>query len=390
MAAGKIVSNSGRFIQPQNFTKNKNILDIDYAKDNVKNLSAEQFAFLYGDVLGALSELVRPALIASEGKVFEVSDLAGIEARVVAWLSGEQWVLDAVAAGKDLYIVTAAMMFKIEEADVDDEGRQKGKICVLSLGYQGAVGAMMTMGAVRMGLCDEAIAIAKQECKDGAKIFVRNKKKELVEVLKYPEWNDEALTKACAPVLLPLIKDFRAANPNTVAYWKLCEEAVKACIGTREKQYLTRGMYCYYNKGLLFIHLPSGRELAYYHPRLEIVRKVETNEAGEEVVSFKETISYMGIDQEKKIWKKIYTYGGKIVENVTQAIARDIMCEQMLNMWDAGHETVLHVHDEVVNEKDADKSDISKVNEILAKPVPWAPGLPLAAKGFVSTHYKKD
>lgn len=438
-------SKTGRFsakmLQVHNFTKSYNIYDFDYAKEQALKLSLSSFEFMYGDVLAALSQMMRSCIIAREGHTFQVSDLSAIEARVLAWLAGEQWVLDAFAAGHDIYVVTASRMFDIPIESIadakgnvlDDVARNKGKVAVLSLGYQGAIGAMIKLGAIRMGICDEDLRIGKEEYK--AKVMEQVKTKRGIKTrLKYPKWGDSARIKACVPTLLPLVKSYRAANPEIVKYWYFIEDRIKTCIRTKKPVELTRGMIAFYEKGLLFVKLPSGRCLPYYHAQLVWVTKF-CNDEGEPVggsiifsnplksvltrtsggdskekpakevtqkdevywngrwhfhSGFKETICYNAIDQDTKKWSYIYTYSGSLAENFCQAVARDVLCTQMLRMEDKGHKAVLHVHDEVVIETPKEKVNLKEINDILSSPISWAPGLPLAAKGFVSTHYKKD
>lgn len=433
--AGRTGRYSGKHLQPHNFTKSYSIFDFDTAKRHAQTLDLDAFEYLYGDVLGALSQMMRSCLIAREGHVFQVSDLSAIEARVLAWLAGEQWVLDAFAAGQDIYVVTASRMFDIpydtivdEKGRVlDDVARTKGKVAVLSLGYQGSVGAMIQLGALRMGICDEALRIGKEEYKAGVTEEVKTKRGVKIK-LKYPRWDDSARIKACTPVLLPLVKSYRSANPEIVAYWYMLEEEIKKCVRTKKEVQLTRGMRAYYEKGILFIQLPSGRCLSYFHAQVvwhtsltdelgertggKIVLNLKSQEiqtrsgvkpirqvsANEEIYwggkwcfhsGFKEVICYLGKDDDKN-WGHVFTYGGKLAENITQAVARDVLCTQMLRMEDAGLDAVLHVHDEVVIETPENGVNLDAVNDLLTKPIPWADGLPLAAKGFISTYYKKD
>lgn len=321
---------AGRGVQVQNLkrTMGKGLLT---AKEAVRKGIAD---LLYDDVPEVISTLVRTALIASPGRSLVVSDFSAIEARVVAWLAGEDWVLDVFNSHGKLYEATASKMFNVplEQITKGSDLRQKGKVASLALSYQGASGALITMGALRQGL----------------------------EEAELPS----------------IVKAWRSANPSIVKFWRECEQAAKHVI-TKRTSYVLRKPYTslkfQYEKGYLFITLPSGRRLSYY---------------GAQVKDNK--LSYWGIDQTKKIWTKIDTYGGSLVENITQAVARDCLVDAMYRMLD--YEIIMHIHDEIVIEEDDDKAadTLDEVNKIMSVSPLWAKGLPLSGEGYVSKFYKKD
>ncbi|MCC8089130.1 MAG: DNA polymerase [Rikenellaceae bacterium] len=323
---------SGRGVQVQNLkrTLKKGLLT---AREAVVKDIAD---LLYDDVPDVISKLTRTALVASEGCSLVVSDFAAIEARVVAWLAGEDWVLDVFNTHGKIYEATAANMFNVplEMITKESDLRAKGKVATLALGYQGATGALITMGALREGL-------------------------------------DEAELPA-------LVSAWRSANPRIVKLWREVEGAAKHVIKNKTS-YILRKPYCTikfsYDRGYLFIELPSGRRLAYYGASVD-----------------KGKLSYWGIDQTKKIWCKQDTYGGSLVENITQAVARDCLCDAMKRMYEALIKILMHIHDEVVNEsKDADApATLERMNKIMAVSPVWAKDLPLKGDGYISKYYKKD
>lgn len=323
---------SGRGVQVQNLkrTLKKGLLT---AREAVVKDIAD---LLYDDVPDVISKLTRTALVAAEGCSLVVSDFAAIEARVVAWLAGEDWVLDVFNTHGKIYEATAANMFSVplEMITKESDLRAKGKVATLALGYQGATGALITMGALREGL-------------------------------------DEAELPA-------LVSAWRSANPRIVKLWREVEGAAKHVVKGKTS-YILRKSYCTikfsYDRGYLFIELPSGRRLAYYGASVD-----------------KGRLSYWGIDQTKKIWCKQDTYGGSLVENITQAVARDCLCDAMKRMYEALIKILMHIHDEVVNEsKDADApATLERMNKIMAVPPLWAKDLPLKGDGYISKYYKKD
>lgn len=333
MANGRIVSNSGRLIQVQNLPQN-HLPDLEQARDLVKQGNFDALSLLYDSIPNVLSELIRTAFIPKENHRFIVCDFSAIEARVIAWLAGETWRNEVFAKGFDIYCASASKMFNIpvEKNGINGHLRQKGKIAELALGYGGSVGALTSMGALDMGLT--------------------------VEELK------------------PLVDAWRMANPNIVKLWWDVDSAVKTVIKTRQDVKIY-GLEFSYKSGMLFIKLPSGRSLAYVKP------KICTNQFGGEGVS------YEGIGTAKK-WERIESYGPKFVENIVQAISRDILAESMIRLKDKGFDIVIHVHDEVVLEVKNGCSDISEVSEIMCIKPKWASDLLLNAEGFECNFYKKD
>ncbi len=322
---------SGRLIQVQNLRRN-NLKDLDLARSLVKNRDYETMEILYESPSDILSQLIRTAFIAKEGTRFIISDFSAIEARVLAWLAGEQWVLDAFENGEDIYCRTASRMFgvPVEKHGVNGHLRQKGKIATLACGYQGALGALKAMGGIEMGLSEDE--------------------------------------------LQSIVDSWREANPNIVSLWWDIDSVVKRVVKTRTKEKY-KSLVISYEKGILFIELPSKRRLAY--PKA----KIGMNRFGGE------SIVYEGIVVGNK-WDKIESYGGKFVENIVQAIARDILAEAMIRLEKKRFNIVMHIHDEVVIESDS--SSIEEINEIMSIVPSWAPGLILDADGFESEFYKKD
>lgn len=322
---------SGRLIQVQNLRRN-NLKDLDLARSLVKNEDYETLEILYESPSDILSQLIRTAFIPKEGSRFIISDFSAIEARVLAWLAGEQWVLDAFENGEDIYCRTASRMFgmPVEKHGVNGHLRQKGKIATLACGYQGALGALKAMGGIEMGLSEDE--------------------------------------------LQSIVDSWREANPNIVSLWWDIDSVVKRVVKTRGKEEY-KNLVISYEKGILFIELPSKRRLAY--PKA----KIGTNRFGGE------SVVYEGIVVGNK-WDKIESYGGKFVENIVQAIARDILAEAMMRLEKKGFNIVMHIHDEVVIESDS--SSIEEINEIMSVVPIWAPGLILDADGFESEFYKKD
>lgn len=322
---------SGRLIQVQNLRRN-NLKDLELARSLVKNRDYETMEILYESPSDILSQLIRTAFIPKEGTRFIISDFSAIEARVLAWLAGEQWVLDAFENGEDIYCRTASRMFgvPIEKHGINGHLRQKGKIATLACGYQGALGALKAMGGIEMGLSEDE--------------------------------------------LQSIVVSWREANPNIVSLWWDIDSVVKRVVKTRTKEEY-KNLVISYEKGILFIELPSKRSLAY--PKA----KIGTNRFGGE------SIVYEGIVVGNK-WGKIESYGGKFVENIVQAIARDILAESMMRLEKKGFNIVMHIHDEVVIESDS--SSIEEINQIMSLVPSWAPGLILDADGFESEFYKKD
>ena len=326
-----VTGNSGRLIQVQNLRRN-NLQDLDLARSLVRNKEYESLEMLYDSPSEVLSQLIRTAFIPKEGCRFIVSDFSAIEARVLAWLAGEDWVLNAFKNGEDIYCSTGSQMFGVPvvKHGVNGDLRQKGKVATLACGYGGSVGALKAMGGIEMGLSEDE--------------------------------------------LQSIVDSWREANPNIVSLWWDIDSVVKRVVKTRTKEEY-KNLVISYEKGILFIQLPSKRRLAY--PKA----KIGMNRFGGE------SIVYEGIVVGNK-WDKIESYGGKFVENIVQAIARDILAEAMMRLEKKGFNIVMHIHDEVVIESDS--SSIEEINEIMSLLPSWAPGLILDADGFESEFYKKD
>ena len=336
---------AGRLVQVQNLPRTY-IDHLDLARGYVKRRSKDHLRFVYGNVSDTLSQLIRTAFVATPGNVLIDADFSAIEARVVAWLSGEQWVIDAFRAGKDIYCETASQMFKVPVVKGGENGhlRQRGKVAVLACGYQGGVGAMRRMDTGH--LLDDAS-------------------------------DDE---------VQGLVNDWRNANPHTVSLWYDVQNAALDVIsygGERKVRCLTIAREYDIMQGtpVMTIRLPSGRKLYYVKPQ------ITENRWGTP------SISCYGVDQKTKKWKPIETYGGKLTENCVQAIARDCLAEAIEHLEAAGFPIVFHVHDEVVIDIKPfadDKTMLAKVKGIMTTPIPWAQGLPLGADGWVGQFFKKD
>lgn len=324
---------AGRLVQVQNLPQN-HIPDLALARWLVRDGRYEDVEMLFDSTPGVLSELVRTAFVPKSGCRFIVADFSAIEARVIAWLSGEQWRLDVFERGGDIYCASASQMFgvPVEKHGQNAHLRQKGKIAELALGYGGSVGALTAMGALDMGL-----------------------------------------TEAELP---PLVTQWRSANPHITKLWWDVDQA--ALTAFREATITHVGPVSFQRKsGMLFIVLPSGRKLCYIKPR------IQQNKFG------RDGLTYEGVGESKK-WMRIETYGPKLVENIVQAIARDLLALAMLRLRDAGFEIVMHIHDEVVLEVPIGQSSVEEVCRIMAVAPDWAAGLPLRADGYECEFYKKD
>ena len=324
---------AGRLVQIHNLPQN-HMEDLELARSLVKEGRFDLVELLYPSTPEVLSELIRTAFVAKPGCRFIISDFSAIEARVLAWMSGEAWRLQVFSTHGKIYEASASAMFgvPIEEIGKTSPLRQKGKIAELALGYGGSVGALVSMGATKMGLSEEEL----------------------------PD----------------LVSQWRLANPHIMEFWWKVDAAAYKAVKERTTV-RTDGLVFEYRGGILFIHLPSGRKLSYVKPRLEL------NRFG------REGITYEGVGESKK-WTRIETYGPKMVENIIQAVSRDILAEAMLRLEKAGFDIVMHVHDEVVLEVPEGVSGVEEVNELLAVNPSWTMGLPLKAAGFESSFYKKD
>ena len=321
---------AGRNIQLQNLPQNR-MPDLEQARSLVRAGDYDSVRLLYDSTPDVLSQLIRTALIPSPGKTFFVSDFSAIEARVIAWLAGEQWRQQVFAEGKDIYCASASQMFgvPVEKHGVNGHLRQKGKIAELALGYGGSVGALKAMGAIEMGLKEDE--------------------------------------------LKPLVDAWRTANPMIVKLWWEVDRAVTRAVSDKTAAE-THGIRFTCQSGMLFITLPSGRRLAYVRPR------IGENQFGGS------TITYMGTNAAKQ-WARLESYGPKFVENIVQAISRDILCYAMQALRDCA--IVAHVHDEVILEADPGMS-LEAVCERMGRTPPWAQGLLLRADGYATPFYKKD
>lgn len=321
---------AGRLIQLQNLPQN-HMEDLEQARSLVKVGDYAAMDMLYDDIPSALSELIRTAFVARPGYKFCVADFSAIEARVLSWLSGEHWRTEVFVNNGDIYCASASAMFgvKVEKHGENSHLRQKGKIAELALGYGGSVGALKSMGAIEMGLSEEE--------------------------------------------LQPLVDSWRNANPNIVRFWWDVDRAVKKAVRDREPS-VVNGIRFLYQSGMLFIQLPSGRRLAYVKPRMGV------NDWGSE------SVTYEGVGGTKK-WERIESYGPKFVENIVQAISRDILCYAMRTL---SHCMICaHVHDELIIECREDAS-LDAICEQMGRTPPWAEGLILRADGYETPFYKKD
>lgn len=321
---------AGRIIQLQNLPQN-HMEDLEQARGLVKNGDYEALSMLYDSVPNVLSELIRTAFVAGDENKFCVLDFSAIEARVLSWLAGERWRMEVFVNNGDIYCASASAMFgvPVEKHGRNAELRQKGKIAELALGYGGSVGALKSMGALEMGLAEEE--------------------------------------------LQPLVDSWRTANPNIVRFWWDVDRAVKKAVKQREPSVL-RGIRFECRSGMLFTTLPSGRRLAYVKPRIG-----ENRFGGE-------SVTYEGVGGTKK-WEQIESYGPKFVENIVQAISRDILCYAMRTLSHC--RICAHVHDELIIECRKDAS-LDAVCEQMGRTPPWAEGLVLRADGYETQFYKKD
>ena len=321
---------SGRIIQLQNLPQN-HIPDLAQARELVKAGDFDALAILYEDIPDTLSQLIRTAFVPQDGRKFIVADFSAIEARVIAWIAGERWRLRVFEGGGDIYCASASQMFHVpvEKHGVNGHLRQKGKIAELALGYGGSVGALKSMGALEMGLAEEE--------------------------------------------LQPLVSAWRDSNPSITEFWWAVDRAVKECIKKRVPTE-THGIRFDYQSGMLFITLFSGRRLAYVKPR------IGKNRFGGE------SVTYMGVGGTKK-WERLESYGPKFVENIVQAVSRDILCYAMRTLRNCA--IVATVHDEIIIEADR-RMSLSAVCEQMGRTPPWAKGLLLRADGYECDFYQKD
>ena len=324
---------SGRNIQLQNLPQN-HISTLDEARELVKMGCFDMVESIYGNTPDILSQLIRTMLIAKPGCKFIVADFSAIEARVLAWLAGEEWRMEAFKNGEDIYCASASQMFGVPvvKHGINGELRQKGKVAELACGYGGAAGALISMGALDMGLSEDEL----------------------------PD----------------LIDDWRNSNPKIVQFWWDIEKAAIESIKDHKDRQVGR-IGVSFSNNTLWLQLPSGRRLAYVKPKLQ------PNRFG------RISITYEGLGQNNK-WSRIETYSGKLVENITQATARDLLAEAMWRIENAGLDIVGHVHDEVILEVPEDGVTVEKVCQVMNQNPKWADGIVLNSAGYHGFYYFKD
>lgn len=338
---------AGRIVQPQNLPRTYIDGDVlPLARDLVKNRQRPALSLIFGSVPDTLSQLIRTALVATPGQTLVDADFSAIEARVIAWLAGEEWVLDVFRTHGKIYEATASQMFnvpleRIKKGNPEYSYRQKGKVATLALGYQGGTGSLISMGALRNGLTEEEL----------------------------PD----------------IVERWRRANPAIVQFWYTVEAAAKEAVNSGRRIELWDGRLAFAREcdpanGLDFltIRLPNGRKLYYAQPYMA------TNRFG------RPSLGYWGMNQKTKKWEQLETYGGKLAENITQAVARDCLAETVDRLEAAGYPVVFHIHDEVVIEAPLDRADLKDVVRIMSQVPAWAEGLPLNAEGWINEFFKKD
>lgn len=362
---------AGRLVQMQNLPQN-HIKDLGFARQALLDGDEELIEMGYGNVPDVLSQLIRTAFIAPEGKTLAVCDFSAIEARVIAWMAGEDWVLEVFRNGGDIYCATASNMFKVpvEKHGQNSHLRQKGKIAVLALGYVGGVDALDKMGGQRQGLTRD----------------------------------EEA----------DIVRKWREANPHIKALWSLVENAAKQSIVYKTTNRVLDRLVFRYEQGAMTIELPSGRKIVYQQARISfdneyaylgqtdaqaavdsnyIKREKKANHLEKYAFTREARIQFRGVDQTTHKWCWIDTWGGKLTENIVQAVARDCLAETMTEMADSLHLPIIfHVHDEIISEIDTDCQDeqMAAIKAAFAKTPSWAPGLPLNGAGYITPYYMKD
>lgn len=324
---------AGRGVQVHNLPRNY-LRDLDEARETLKNGDYDLLDVLYDNVADTLSQLVRTTFIAEDGQTFNVADFSAIEARVVAWVAEEKWRLKVFNTHGKIYEASAAKMFKvpIESIGKGSDLRQRGKVAELALGYQGGPGALVQMGALDMGIEESE--------------------------------------------LRGLVDSWRDSNPNIKQFWYDVQNAAIRAVKTKTTVRIQKDISFIPTSNFLFIQLPSGRRLSYYSPRIE---------DGD----FGDQLTYEGIGENKK-WCRLKTYGGKLVENIVQAIARDCLAVSMIRLDDAGYDIRMHVHDEVIISHPVDEDSLEDITNIMGQEIEWVKGLPLGADGYYTKFYKKD
>ena len=325
---------TGKGIQLQNLPQN-HLDDLDTARQFVKNSDLDAIEIFYSNPSNVLSQLIRTAFVAEKNHRFIVADFSAIEARVIAWLADEKWRMKIFAEGGDIYCASASAMFKVpvEKHGVNKELRAKGKIAELACGYGGGVNALKAFGADKMGLTDSEMET--------------------------------------------IIKKWRDSSPNICKLWREVENLAKQAI--QEKKFVSykKNISFESDGDFLFVTLPSERKISYAYPRITLEND-------------KENITYSGTIQATGGWGRNFTWGGKLVENIVQATARDCLAESMLRLDKAGYKIVMHVHDEIISEMENSKGSLEEVVAIMSEPIDWAKGLVLTADGYETEYYRKD
>ena len=330
---------AGRLVQVQNLPQN-HLVSLDFARSLVRQGDLDEFEMNYANVTQVLSELIRTAFVAEPGKTFHVCDFSAIECRVIAWLASEDWVLDVFRTNGDIYCANASKMFKVpvEKHGQNAQLRQKGKIATLALGYGGGVSALEAMGGSKLGLTED-------------------EEREIVKL-----WRD--------------------SNPRIVRMWAVIERAAITAIKTGESVTVYRNIVIGKRWGMLTITLPSGRTICY--PRAEVETEYNDGWRGDHDI-----IEYEGLNQTTKKWGKVRTYGGKLTENIVQAVARDILGIVILRAKAEGLNIVFHIHDEIIVEATPDQT-LADVEALFSKPIDWCRDLPLKGAGYTTPYYLKD
>jgi DNA polymerase len=330
---------AGRLVQVQNLPRNY-LESLDTARELVKKQKVEALQLVYGNVPDTLSQLIRTAFVPREGCHFAVADFSAIEARVIAWLAQESWRLDVFHTHGKIYEASASTMFGvpielIRKGNPEYALRAKGKVAELALGYQGASGALIQMGALQMGLSEEDL----------------------------PD----------------IVQRWRASNRRIVDLWYAVENSAIKCVESGSPSFLSCGISFTRDSERMMITLPSGRRLFYTAPQLI------PDDRGYKRLYF------MGLNQSSKRWELTQTYGGKLTENIVQAVARDCLANAILNLYQAGYQINFHIHDEVILEiPNKSNQSLERAIELMCQAPRWADGLPLRADGFESSYYKKD
>ena len=330
---------AGRLVQVQNLPQN-HLVSLDFARSLVRQGDLDEFEMNYANVTQVLSELIRTAFIAEPGKTFHVCDFSAIECRVIAWLASEDWVLDVFRTNGDIYCANASKMFKVpvEKHGQNAQLRQKGKIATLALGYGGGVSALEAMGGSKLGLTED-------------------EEREIVKL-------------------------WRESNPRIVRMWAVIEKAAITAIKTGESVTVYRNIVIGKRWGMLTITLPSGRTICY--PRAEVETEYNDGWRGDHDI-----IEYEGLNQTTKKWGKVRTYGGKLTENIVQAVARDILGIVILRAKAENLNIVFHIHDEIIVEATPDQT-LADVEALFSKPIDWCRDLPLKGAGYTTPYYLKD